>query len=136
MPYTIQQLEDLPVPTVINTISSPLDIAHELPQNINELDTFVAGITGDPVYVVIDMSDLHLNMGDLVQGLASAFSPPEGIETQNVSHNRVKSVIVGANTLLKIAARSAGQDQYGNRQMEWYPTLDEALTHIKQAGKA
>lgn len=136
MPYTIEQLNDLPYPTVLATMTEPFDSAGDTLRSVNDCNTVLAQTEGDPVYFIINLSQLNLNLSNLMQGLASAFLPHSDVKTDHLFSSRVKSIMIGSGPLMKLAVSSAGQNQYGSRQMELFETLDEALDHIRHAETA
>lgn len=131
MSYTVQQIKDLPAPTIVATLSDPYNAIDEAPQMVNELDRAVAKLAGDPIFVVADLTALSLDLETIIQGLAAAFVPRKDISTQNLDADRVRTIMIGTSSLMKLAAKAGGQDQYGNRSIELYPTLDAALEQIR-----
>ena len=134
MAHTVLQVNDLPFPTVLVSMSEPFDTAGETPASVNESNTMLAGIEGDPVYLIIDLSHVKSTLGNLMEGLAGALLPHDDLNTDQVFASRTRLIMIGSNALIKLAVRAAGQDQYGNRRMEFFETVDEALAHIRQAG--
>jgi hypothetical protein len=136
MPYTVQQLDNLPVPTVLATMTEPFDTGKEAPVSIGEVNATLAQIEGDLVYIIIDLSQLNLNLGNLMQGFAMAYLPHEEVRTEHMLDDRVRTLMIGTGEMMKIAVKSLQQDQYGNHHVELFPTVDEALAHIRQARPA
>ena len=135
MSYKVEQLDGLPFPTILAAMSEPFDTAKETPLSVNESNELLARIDGNPVYLIIDLSQTKTNLSNIMQGLAGALLPHDDLKTDQVFSRRVRLIMIGSGSLMKMAARAAGQDQYGNRHMEFFGTVDEALAHIRQAGK-
>ena len=64
MAHTVEQLDDLPFPTVLAAMLEPFDTPLETPQSVNESNTLLAGLEGDPVYLIIDLSRIKANLGN------------------------------------------------------------------------
>ena len=136
MSHTVELLDGLPFPTVLCSMSEPFDTAKETPDSVNESNVILAGIEGDVVYLIIDLSQVNTTLGNLIQGLGAALLPHAELKSDQVFSSRTRLIMIGSNSLVKMASRAAGQDQYGNRHMEFFPTVDEALAFIRQAEKA
>ena len=108
-------------------------MARDIPEIMNAANEALSGIEGNVIYVIADVSQLSLSFGDIVQGLASAFSPSSDVRKVPPYDNRVRAILIGSGTLIRLVAAGGRQDQYGNRQLEVFETLDEALAHIRQA---
>ena len=133
MAYTVEQLQGLPFPTILAQMSEPFDTARETPDSVNESNALLAGLEGDPVYLIIDLSQVKTTLGNIMQGLAGALLPHDGLHTEHVFASRTRMLMVGSSGLVKMAVKAAGQDQYGNHRMEFFETLDAALEHIRNA---
>lgn len=114
-------------------MSEPFDTARETPASVNESDAMLAGLDGDPVYLIIDLSHVKSTLGNIMEGLAGALLPHDDLNTDQVFAARTRLIMIGSSGLIKVAVRAAGQDQYGRHRMEFFETLDEALEHIRQA---
>lgn len=136
MPYIVKEFRDLPVPAVLAQMVEPFDQSHDTLDSVNESDDLLSRIEGDKVFMIVDLSQLKMDLGSLMQGFAAAFLPHDDLRTSNVFADRVSLLMVGSGALLKLAVKAAGQDQYGNRKIELFETLDEALTFIRQAEAA
>lgn len=132
MPFTIEERTDLPAPTVVVTMQEPFDSARDSLLSTGAANSQVAAIEGDLVYVIVDLSQLKLDLSSLMEGFAAAFLPHEGVSMDHVMASRVRTLMIGTGSLMKMAARAAGQEQYGSRQIELFPTLDKALDFIRQ----
>lgn len=133
MPYTIAPIENLPAPAILVTLTDPYDANTEPPRMINEADAAVAQIAGDLVYVVVNPTGVKMNLGLIMSAMAAAFVPHHDISTQHLDAERVRTIMIGSNSLIKMATNATGQDQYGNRKIELFPTVDAALEHIRLA---
>src|SRR5690349_6167776 len=96
MPFDIRRLDDMPVPTIVNTITGPLDAANDIPGIMNAANDVLMTIEGDVVYVIADVSGLNLSFGDIVQGLASAFSPSSDVRKVPEYDRRVRTILIGS----------------------------------------
>ena len=130
MPYSIQQL-DLPIPAVLDEVSSPFDSIRGSPHMLSELDALLSGIEGTQVYVIIDLTQHTFVFSELVMGLGLLLRQDGGFDISHITDSRVTTLLVGNGTLVKLLASGLKQDQYGNRQSHLFSTCDEALTYIK-----
>ena len=107
MPYTIQQLDDMPAPTVLAQMLEPFDQNSDTLSSLSEADRLLAGIEGDTVYLIIDLSLLVVDMGGLMQGFATAFLPNNGVATDHVFASRVRTLMIGSGSRSKPLRRTS-----------------------------
>jgi hypothetical protein len=133
MTYTLEIIEDLPFPTLLNTIHNSDDIATEMPRNMKDIDEALARIEGSPVYVIFNQTDMNISLGTLTQGLATIFRPRTPAEASRMLDDRVRLIVVGQGTLMKLAAQGLRHEVYGGRQIEMFETVEEAFDLVRQA---
>jgi hypothetical protein len=83
----------------------------------------------EKVYRIIDLTEVQANVrfGDMVQVMAQETSGAAG----SASDPRMRDVMVSTSDLLKLAAKSMGQQQYLGREIPLFPSVDEALAYIR-----
>lgn len=122
MTHKFEKLPDEPIGVI--TYSEPVDFQEEPSEIIRALIEHEEELQ----YVIHDIRELKFSFSDLVLGLAASFRPNKPELRSEFGFN---TVVVGSNTLIKLAVQSVRQVQYGGRELLHFDTLDEALTHIK-----
>jgi hypothetical protein len=125
VPFTIEKLPDEPI--VLVTISSPLDVKHDLPLLAHQLQAVFDAEDG-PLWDITDARDLSLAFGDMVSGMAM-MTRGELAVLRDPKLRRF--AIVVSNNLIMIAAKGLGQAQYGAIPMLICETLDEAFELVR-----
>src|SRR5690349_5685979 len=67
MPYQFEILDNLPVPTVLSTVTNPFDAGRDVIPSMRELNSLLGGIEGERVFVVVDQLDMEMTLGNAVQ---------------------------------------------------------------------
>ena len=79
------------------------------------------------VYYLIDADGIQLGMNDVLQG---TYAGVLGANPPLRHHNLIETLVVTADPILTMAARSVGSPQFGHVQITALPTLDEALAYV------
>jgi hypothetical protein len=90
----------------------------------------IDGIGAAKVYRIIDLRGIEaqVSFGDMVQSLAVE---TKSGELGSSSDPRMLDVMVATTDMLKLGAKSMGQEQYLGRELPIFPTLDEALAYAR-----
>lgn len=130
MNYTIEQPTDLPAPTIMVRMLNSFSLGADIPSMINTLDAQIAKIKGERVFLILDMTEVTLNLSEIIQGMGAVFVHSD-LNTTHMLADRVTGIWIGSGLVLRLAAGATNQDQYGNRHTELVETLDEALAYIR-----
>lgn len=120
MAVTVEKLSGEPI--IITTYTDPFDAAVDLPASFAQ----VAELSKDlpaPVYSVNHIQLSETGFSDITLAMQQAISNMPG----SAVDPRIRTLLVGASDLLRLAAESGSQEQYGGVDIRWFPTLDEAL---------
>src|SRR5687768_12805160 len=113
MPWKLEHLTGEPI--VIVTVWDRVDFEKDTDKALQQIAKHVDEI-GDPTYVIADMSEIVMNFGDMVLGLAHMFSGKPG----SGRDPRIRTVMVGSQGLVGFAAKSVRQLQYGGLDVPLY----------------
>jgi hypothetical protein len=122
MPLTIEQLPDEPI--VIITLYDPIR-PRLTPEEAEQFSTVLQQV-GKKYCRITDFSHVNLSFSDMVLGLSA---------DQSFTDPNVLNLAVGTQAIVKLAAESAGQTQYGGHPVEIYASLDEAVAVARQRMK-
>ena len=123
MAYTVKNYS--PEAIIVVTIVPPQDPANDIGGAGREIQQFASTIEG-PVFAIIDMSAVHSTFSQIVEGLDVARrSKPEMIDP------RIRNMFVGSDDMLKLALKSATQEQYGGPTMPLFSSAEAALAHAR-----
>jgi hypothetical protein len=125
MAFTIEQLPGEPI--WIITYEEPIDFKNDPVGVKSYLGEATADCPG-VFYSVHDARDITVKFSDVVMGLAAAF------RTSNfkLDASRGRMLVVGAEKLIRLAAESAKQVQYGGVHIEIFDTMEEALAYARE----
>lgn len=124
MAFSIIELPDEPI--VIVTLDLPLDQHMESLHSLHvQLNHLVAEADGDLLYVVIDVSDQEVGFSDILIGLDVLENDPASW----INYSYVQTVVAGSHPMVTIAKKRVFQ--HLRIQIAVYPTLDDALNHIR-----
>jgi hypothetical protein len=126
MAYTVERLTNEPI--VVLTVRDPLgppEMQREAQMKVAEAG---ADITG-AIYRITDLTELTISFGDIVRSLGEeAKSKREG----SMSDSHVRSIIVAKDEIIKMAAASLSQEQYGALNIKLFTTRDEAVAYARE----
>jgi len=127
MTHTIQQVANEPI--ILIKIFSPFDAHNETSEILHEIIEMVYPMPG-LTYLIYNVLELKLGFSDMVMGMAAALrSNVPGVEELKT---KARMVVVGAGDLIKFAAKSAKQVQYGGLNVELFDTSEEALAFARE----
>jgi hypothetical protein len=126
MAYTVERLTNEPI--VVLTVVDPLgppEMQREAQTKVAEAGADVTG----PLYRITDLTGLSISFGDIVRSLGEeAKDKREG----SMSDGRVRSLIVAKDEIIKMAAASLSQQQYGALPIKLFTTRDEAVAYARE----
>jgi hypothetical protein len=126
MAYTVSRLINEPI--VVLTVRDPLgppEMQREAQMKVAEAG---ADITGS-IYRITDLTELTISFGDIVRSLGEeAKSKREG----SMSDSHVRSLIVAKDEIIKMAAASLSQEQYGALPVKLFTTRDDAVAYARE----
>ncbi|NDJ33064.1 MAG: hypothetical protein GYB64_00210 [Chloroflexi bacterium] len=124
-PYTITVHDELPA--VVTAILAEFNMRDHYGEYDVALRNVLESIA-EPLYLITDARNVNLGFADLVQGLADAAAGNEAI----TRHRMIRQIlVVTANELINLGAKSLHQDQYGGQTVIVVRTLEDALDHIR-----
>ncbi len=115
---------------IVLTISGTFGDVHDLSSYraaLAQLGQMAATIEGT-VYRITDAHTAQIQFGDLVMALGES----RGGEKGTVSDPRMKSIFVGSDELIRMAAQSFTQEQYGHINVQLCSSLDEAIARARE----
>lgn len=123
--YTIKKYLEEPI--VEFSVDEEFRVYDHLPSSIEEANQLLDTLE-EPVYYVVDATNLQLDFGSAVAALAMLVKG----ELALFKHSRIhKIIVVGTGALLELSAKALGQEQYGGLTVYFFPTIDEALEAIR-----
>jgi hypothetical protein len=123
-PFDIEKVPDLPV---LKISLHPTYRAREDQKAATVAVNEIMDHVDEKVFLLYDMSDLKVDWGDMIMGMADARDA-----YKNGGHrNYRETVIVVRNTMLKLGLKALGQQQYGGMQITVFETVDEALAYVQ-----
>ena len=120
MAVDINILPDEPV--IVFTIQAPVDGEKDA-RTTSEKAIEFAHELGQPVYRIVDFSQVNVTFTDILMGISAGTGVPDDL---------VHTYMVGSHELVRLAAESSAQEQYGGGiQVQLYASIDEALDAIR-----
>lgn len=108
-------------PVILFTIQAPIDGENDARVTSEKAIEFAEEL-GQPVYRIVDFSQVDVTFTDIVMGMSAGAGVPADL---------VQTYMVGSHALVKLAAESSAQEQYGGIQVYLYASVDEALDDIR-----
>ena len=125
MPFAIEKLAGEPIVRV--KVSSPFDVRQDLPQLAQQLHAAFDAEEG-PLWDITDVRDLSIGFGDMVYAMALMTRG----ELAVLNHPKLRRfVVIASSSLLLIAAKALGQQQYGAIPVMICETPDDALAVVR-----
>lgn len=121
----INKLPDEPI--IIATYTKgqpPAEAIEEVIQYTAQLLDEVEGV----IYRIEDLTEADMTFGDAVQVMGAVTKNRPG----SARDPRVKTLLVGAGTLLDLSAKAFQQTQYGGLQVPLYSSVEEALANARE----
>lgn len=121
MPATLEQIS--PKPILLMRYPGNF-VPGELPPLFVEIAKVADQI--QPVYVIVDLSQLSLDFGGIMLGMAEGMLSGAG----SGGDPRVKTVLVGKLEMVGFISDALKQKQYGQVSVPAFASVDEALEYI------
>ncbi len=126
MTVKIEQLSEEPI--ILYTYSNPYKANEEIQAVIDGATELTAGIPGT-VYAIHDVHNVKVSFSELVSSMGTAIKSFRELKPDFLE--RTKTILVGTSSLLKLAADSFNQVQYGELSVELFDTVNEALAYAR-----
>jgi hypothetical protein len=126
MPIQVEFIEDAPI--TVYHYPEMLESNQELRDALEEATTHNRKLPDPVIWVIHDTSRLRINFSALIMAMVTLTREgPEGWDDP-----RLRVAAVSRNELIKMAARSAAQRQYGGWNVMIFDTYEEALAHARE----
>jgi hypothetical protein len=124
MPYTVTQLDDLPI--LLITVSDPCDIRETSHATQDEIIRRFAGVTR-PFFVIYDIRGLSITFEDVFTMISDAiYTPPE---RKGIFEKYGRILLVGTGSLMPLITVSAGRFLPTSGPARAFDTPEEALEY-------
>ena len=126
MAIQVERIVDEPI--IVYHYPEKLQSNEEIREALIEATELNKTMTDPIIWVIHNTTKLTLNFGTLVTALSTLTREgPEGFDDP-----RLRVAAVSQSELIKLAARSASQKQYGGWQVSIFETYEEALAHARE----
>lgn len=83
--------------------------------------------SGSPTYIVNDIKDFHLSVGDIIHAANDATRSKRGL----LKHpNLAEWLLVTTSSVIELAVKGMHTDMFGNQPVMVIPTMEEAMAYI------
>lgn len=98
----------------------------------NQALAVVMNQTNQSFTLLMDVLDINIGFGDLVQGMSLVTKG----ESAPFTHPNIKQIIVVTKSgMISMAAKALGQVQYGQLRAEVFDTIEGALDYIRASNR-
>lgn len=126
MPIRVEFMKDTPI--TVYHYPEKLTSNQEIRDAVAEATEHNRKLPDPVIWVIHDTTHLKLDFSTLVSALVTLTRDgPEGFNDP-----RLRAAAVSSSELVKLAARSASQKQYGGWQVAIFDTYEEALAHARE----
>jgi len=126
MPIRVEFMQDAPI--TVYHYPEKLESNQDLRDAVVEATNHNRALPDPVIWVIHNTTHLKLDFGTLVSGLAAlTMDGPEGYNDP-----RLRAAVISSSELVKLAARSASQRQYGGWKVMIFDTYEEALAHARE----
>ncbi len=126
MVIRVEKIKDEPI--IVYHYPEKLESNQEIRDAVIEGTNLNRNMPDPVIWVIHNTSKLKLDFSTLVSGLATlTMDGPEGFNDP-----RLRAAAVSSSELVKLAARSASQKQYGGWQVAIFDTYEQALAHARE----
>jgi hypothetical protein len=126
MTVKVEFIEDAPI--TVYHYPEKLESTLELKDAVIEGTNHNKEISDPVIWVIHNTSQLKINFSSLIMALVALTKEgPEGFDDP-----RLRIAAVSSSELIKLAARSASQQQYGGWKVLIFDTYEEALTYARE----
>ncbi|MGF1507782.1 MAG: hypothetical protein ACFB51_22065 [Anaerolineae bacterium] len=121
---TVESVENTAERIIFLTIKAPYGGAPDAREAADRAYAFHERL-GEPVWAIWDFSQGDLDFARLVEGMAVVAELPDAY------YENVTSIVVGTDAFPQLIAESAGQEQYGGRDVTLVGSMEEALARVQ-----
>jgi hypothetical protein len=126
MPIQVEFMKDEPI--TVYHYPEKLESNQDIRDAVIEATNHNRNLTDPVIWVIHDTTHLKLDFSTLVSALVTLTKEgPEGFDDP-----RLRAAAVSSSELVKLAAKAAGQRQYGSWQVAIFNTYEEALAHARE----
>ncbi len=126
MPIQVEFMKDEPI--TVYHYPEKLESNQEIRDAVIEATNHNQNLPDPVIWVIHNTTRLKLDFSTLVSALATlTMDGPEGFNDP-----RLRAAAVSSSELVKLAAKAAGQRQYGNWQVVIFDTYEQALAHARE----
>ena len=126
MPIEVELMKDAPI--VVFHWPEKLKSNQEIRDALEESTNQVRNIPDPVIWAIHNTTNLTIDFGTLVSALVTLTKEgPEGFDDP-----RFRVAAVSSSELIKLAARSASQKQYGGWNVFIFDTYEQALAHARE----
>lgn len=126
MAIHVEKLKDEPI--IVHHYPEKLSSNQDIRDAITAEYAIFASLPDPIVWVIHDTSRLTIDFGTLISALVTVTREGQA----RPDDPRLRVAAVSRSELLKLAARSASQRQYGGWQVSIFDTYEQALTHARR----
>jgi hypothetical protein len=125
MSFTLQKLAD--APAILLTLSSGYNLFVDFPKSYAAVYEMLDSVD-EPVYYILDLSALSLDMNLIMQGASSTSRGSQA----SFHHPKVKAVLmVSPAEVIHVAAEGLRTEIYGNVEAKTFYSLEDALAYAR-----
>ncbi|MBN1428557.1 MAG: hypothetical protein JXB07_09230 [Anaerolineae bacterium] len=126
MAIRVEKIENEPI--IVYHWPEKLTSNQELREALEEATQYNPTIPDPVIWVIHNTGHLTIDFGTVVIALSTLTKGgPEGFNDP-----RIQIAAVSQSELVRLAARSASQKQYGNWQVVIFDTYEQALAHVRE----
>ncbi|MBN1679248.1 MAG: hypothetical protein JW966_03085 [Anaerolineae bacterium] len=128
MVMVVKQLGDEPI--IVITVTPPFDSYKDVIQKLEAIEAIANTIDSPIIYRINDYSAVtQASLDDIMTVLARE---TRSGSAGSLADPRVRSVAVGSDEMIRLAATSLKQTQYGNLDVPLFESYDDALAYIRE----
>jgi len=126
MAFTVEKLPDEPI--IIITFRNPSNPTEDYGPLLDQVAKLCEGLEG-PIYRITDLRQVNFSFSDMVVSIAEEFKSGR---PGSAADPRIKAVLAASGELVKLAAESVKQEQYGAQSdTPIFTSLDEAIAYAR-----
>jgi hypothetical protein len=125
MTFTVRMLDD--APALLLTLSSQYNLFEDFPRSYAAV-TELLDSAEQPVYYILDLTDVPFDMTTIIQGAANTSRDTQG----TFHHPNVRAVLlISPHEVIHFAAQGLREEVYGQVTAQTFYTLDDALAYMR-----
>ena len=114
-------------PIVIMTVTGNVADLSKAEQDRQQLNSLLDAVS-EPVFFVLDLSNIQINVADLSQGASAAYLG----DNPTLKHPNIREILhVSENLALEFAAEGLDSETFGHVKVRRFASLDEALAYAR-----